>query len=65
MIFRSQFPEPSIPDQHLPEFVLARAGDHAERAALVDAVTGRGITYGELRDQVQGFAAGLSSFGVR
>jgi acyl-CoA synthetase (AMP-forming)/AMP-acid ligase II len=64
MIFRSRFSEPSIPDQHLPGFVLAGAADHAGRIAVVDAVNGRRITYGELREQVQGFAAGLSGLGV-
>jgi acyl-CoA synthetase (AMP-forming)/AMP-acid ligase II len=64
MIFRSRFPEPSIPDQDLPGFVLAAAADHADRVALVDAVTGRRMTYGELREQVHGFAAGVSGLGL-
>jgi acyl-CoA synthetase (AMP-forming)/AMP-acid ligase II len=64
MIFRSRFSEPSVPGQHLPGFVLAAAADRADRAALVDAVTGQRIRYGELREQVQGFAAGLPGLGV-
>jgi acyl-CoA synthetase (AMP-forming)/AMP-acid ligase II len=65
MIFRSRWPEPSIPDQHLPGFVLAAATDRADRTALVDAATGRRISYGQLEEQVRAFAAGLSDLGVR
>jgi acyl-CoA synthetase (AMP-forming)/AMP-acid ligase II len=64
MIFGSRFPEPSIPGQHLPGFVLAAAADRPHPTALVDAVTGQRIRYGELREQVQGFAAGLPGLGV-
>jgi acyl-CoA synthetase (AMP-forming)/AMP-acid ligase II len=64
VIFWSRFPEPSIPGQHLPGFVLAAAADRPDRTALVDAVTGQRIRYGELREQVHRFAAGLSGLGV-
>ena len=43
---------------------MAGAGGHAGRIALVDAVTGRRLTYGGLREQVQGFAAGLCGLGI-
>jgi acyl-CoA synthetase (AMP-forming)/AMP-acid ligase II len=64
MIFRSRFPDTAIPDQHLPGFVLAAAADRAHRPALIDAVTGRQINYGELREQVHAFAAGMSGLGL-
>jgi acyl-CoA synthetase (AMP-forming)/AMP-acid ligase II len=64
MVFRSRFPEPSIPDQDLPGFVLAAAADRADRTALLDSVTGRRISYGALIEQVEGFAGGLSALGI-
>jgi non-ribosomal peptide synthetase component E (peptide arylation enzyme) len=64
MIFRSRFPGPLISGQHLPGFVLAAAVDRPGRTVLVDAVTGRRINYGQLREQVHRFAAGLSGLGL-
>jgi acyl-CoA synthetase (AMP-forming)/AMP-acid ligase II len=64
MVFRSRFPEPSIPHRELSEFVLARAAEHPDRTALVDAVTGRGLTYGDLRARVDGFAGALAALGI-
>jgi acyl-CoA synthetase (AMP-forming)/AMP-acid ligase II len=64
MIFRSRFPELSIPDQELSAFVLAGAGAYPDRPAIVDVPTGRRLSYGELREQVDAFAAGLAELGV-
>jgi acyl-CoA synthetase (AMP-forming)/AMP-acid ligase II len=64
MIFRSRFPQPSIPDQDLSAFVLAGAGDHLDRPALIDAASGRQLSYGELRTQVDRLAGGLAQLGV-
>jgi len=65
MTFRSRFPDPSIPDQELSAFVLAGAGAHPDRPAVIDAVSGRRLTYGELGAQVESFAGGLAGLGVR
>jgi len=64
MIFRSRFPEPFIPDQELSAFVLAGAADHPDRPALVDAASGRQLSYGDLRTQVDRLAGGLAHLGV-
>jgi len=64
MIFRSGFAAPSIPDQDLATFALSRAGEHPGRPAVVGAVSARGLTYGELRADVDRFAAGLADLGV-
>ena len=64
MIFRSRFPQPYIPDQDLSAFVLAGAGDHLDRPALIDAASGRRLSYGDLRTQVDRFAGGLAQLGV-
>jgi acyl-CoA synthetase (AMP-forming)/AMP-acid ligase II len=60
MIFRSRFPEPSIPDQELSAFVLAGAADHPDLPALIDAPSGRRLSYGYLRARVDRFAGGLA-----
>jgi acyl-CoA synthetase (AMP-forming)/AMP-acid ligase II len=65
MIFHSRFPDPFIPDQELSTFVLAAAGDYPARPALIDAATGRRLTYGDLRAGVERFAGGLAQLGVR
>jgi acyl-CoA synthetase (AMP-forming)/AMP-acid ligase II len=54
-----------IPDQHLAEFVLSGAERHPDRAALIDAASGRTLSYAELRAQVQGLAGALSRRGLR
>jgi acyl-CoA synthetase (AMP-forming)/AMP-acid ligase II len=64
VIFRSRFPEPFIPDQDLSAFVLAGVGDHLDRPALIDAASGRRLSYGDLRTQVDRFAGGLAQLGV-
>src|SRR3712207_1267889 len=64
MIFRSRFPAPSIPGMDLSAFVLAGAGAYPDRPALIDATSGRGLSYGELRDAVERFAGGLAALGV-
>jgi acyl-CoA synthetase (AMP-forming)/AMP-acid ligase II len=64
MTVRSRFPQPSIPDEELSAFVLARAGRYPGRPAVIDAVSGRRLSFGELRAQVERFAAGLAELGV-
>ena len=64
MAVRSRFPEPSIPDDELSAFVLAAAGRYPDRPAVVDAVSGRGLSYGELCADVERFAGGLAELGI-
>ena len=57
---------PDIPNQTLPEFVLAEAdGKHSLERALIEPDTGRGMRYGELADAVRAVAAGLFAHDVR
>jgi acyl-CoA synthetase (AMP-forming)/AMP-acid ligase II len=65
MPFRSPFPDITIPDVPLTDFVLARAAEHPDRPALVDGSTGHSLTYGELTAGIRRLAAGLSRSGVR
>jgi acyl-CoA synthetase (AMP-forming)/AMP-acid ligase II len=53
------------PRQSLAEFVLDAGRGQTQAPALIDGVTGRVVTYGELREQVRRTAAGLAALGVR
>src|SRR3954452_18781427 len=62
-MFRSPFPDVEIPDVSLPEFVLARAGQLGEKPALIDAPSGRTLTYAELVAGVRAVAGELARRG--
>ena len=55
---------PAIPDLTLPQFVLGAAGGRGSKRALVDAATGRELSYSELADAVRETGAGLSARGM-
>jgi len=65
MLIRSPFPDIEIPEMPLTDFVLAQAGELGDRPALVDAPSGRTITYAELVKGVRAVAAGLDERGFR
>ncbi len=65
MIFRSPYPDIAIPDVSITTFVLQHAVRLADKLALIDAPTGRTLTYGELADGVRRAAAGLARRGFR
>jgi acyl-CoA synthetase (AMP-forming)/AMP-acid ligase II len=60
MSVRSRFPDVEIPPVSLTEFVLGSPDDADDRPAFVDGLSGRGLSFGEVRDQVRRVAAGLS-----
>ncbi len=60
MLFRSRYPDLDIPTLSLTEFVLGGPDAADGRPALVDGVTGRSLSFGDLRTQVRRVAAGLS-----
>jgi acyl-CoA synthetase (AMP-forming)/AMP-acid ligase II len=64
-LLTSPWPDPAVPDVSLPEFLLATAAKFANRPAIVDAVSGRTLRYGELADGVRRVAAGLAALGLR
>jgi acyl-CoA synthetase (AMP-forming)/AMP-acid ligase II len=64
-IYRSPHPPFDIPDVALADFVLARAAERGERAALVDGATGRTITYAQLPGMVDRAAAALARRGLK
>jgi acyl-CoA synthetase (AMP-forming)/AMP-acid ligase II len=65
MIYRSPFPEVAIPEVALPQYVLAEAAQRGDKPALIDAPTGRTISYGLLVRAVERVAAGLHARGLR
>jgi len=64
MIFRSAHPGLSIPVTPYPDYILETADEHPEKAAVIDGVSGRSISYGELKRAVDGVAAGLARRGL-
>ena len=61
----SKADSPVIPSVTLPEFVLGQAHQRGDKRALVDAITGRALTYRELAIDVRRVGAGLAAQGVR
>jgi acyl-CoA synthetase (AMP-forming)/AMP-acid ligase II len=52
-----------IPDVDVSSFVLEHAGERAEKPALIDGLSGRTLTYGQLERMVGAFAGGLAARG--
>ncbi len=63
MIFTSPYDPVTIPDTPLTPFVLRRAGELADKTALVDGPSGRSLTYGQLAGGVRLAAASLHQRG--
>ncbi len=65
MIFRSPFPDVTLPEMPLTEFVMKRAVELADRPALIDGLSGRALTFGQLAEGIRRGAAGLSRRGFK
>ncbi|MBA2449534.1 MAG: 4-coumarate--CoA ligase family protein [Chloroflexi bacterium] len=65
MTFRSPYPEVTIPELALTPYVLRRAGELADKPALVDGPSGRTLTYGQIAAAISRAAAGLAERGFR
>ena len=57
-------PGPAIPEVTLPEYVLGTAAERGSKLALVEADSGRALTYAELADAVRRVGTGLANCGV-
>jgi acyl-CoA synthetase (AMP-forming)/AMP-acid ligase II len=64
-VLNSPFADVEIPDQPLTDHVLARASELGDKPALIDAGSGRTITYEGLRAAVRAMGAGLAELGFR
>jgi acyl-CoA synthetase (AMP-forming)/AMP-acid ligase II len=62
-VHRSPFADVEIPARTLTEHVLGHAAQLGDKPALVDAATGRTITYAGLIDAVRALGAGLAERG--
>jgi dihydroorotase len=65
LILESSFPPVAIPNVDVGRYVLDAAAERGSAPAIVDALTGRTITYAGLDDQARRLAAGLMSAGLR
>ena len=65
MIFRSPEPDVAIPDVALTPFLLRSAEQHQDKPALIDAPSGRTLTYRGWASSVRKVAAGLAGRGLR
>ena len=65
MIFKGPFPQVSIPEIPLTQFVMARAEEFGDKPALIEGPTGRIISYSELAKAIQRTAAGLAERGFQ
>jgi 4-coumarate--CoA ligase len=63
VIHHSPLPDVGIPDLPLSDYVLGQAAERAGKAALIDAPSGRVMTYGELDDAARRLAGGLQAKG--
>jgi acyl-CoA synthetase (AMP-forming)/AMP-acid ligase II len=64
-IVRSPFELPPIPETDLSSFALRHSPALGEKPALIDAASGRAISYGELTRLVRRAATGLAARGFR
>ena len=65
MIFENSIPEATVPNKDLTSVVLARVDEFADKPALIDGLSGRTLTFAELRTQINHFAAGLHQRGFK
>src|SRR2546426_1548737 len=65
MIFRSPFPDVSIPEISITPFILQRAAELGDKPALIDGPSGSIITYAKLADSISRVAASLAARGFK
>jgi acyl-CoA synthetase (AMP-forming)/AMP-acid ligase II len=63
MVFLSPHPDVTIPEVPLTPFVLGRAAELGEKAALIDGPSGRAVSYSQLAAGVRRVGAGLAARG--
>nr|ABY21311.1 4-coumarate:coenzyme A ligase 4 [Physcomitrium readeri] len=65
-IYRSKLPDIDIPNHMpLPDYCLEKAAQWPDKVCLIDGVTGREHTYGEIELSTRRVAAGLFKIGVK
>ena len=62
-VVRCPFPDVTIPDKNLCSFLFERFDQFSQSTALVDAVSGREVTYQQLHEETARVCSGLSRVG--
>ncbi|HMH43819.1 MAG TPA: AMP-binding protein, partial [Pyrinomonadaceae bacterium] len=65
MIFRAPYPDVTIPEVSITDFIFASTAAFKDKTALVDGPTGRSLTYAEFEDAVRRTAASLAARGFK
>ena len=65
MIFRGPYPDVTIPEVALTDFIFQSANGIQSKPALIDGPSGRAWTYAQLEDSVRRTAASLARKGFR
>jgi acyl-CoA synthetase (AMP-forming)/AMP-acid ligase II len=65
MVFASPYPDVTISEQPLTQFLFQAAASRADKPALIDGPTGRTLTYGQLVGAIRLVAASLAKRGLK
>ncbi|HKO98044.1 MAG TPA: 4-coumarate--CoA ligase family protein [Pyrinomonadaceae bacterium] len=65
MIFRGPFPQLTIPEVSVTDFVFQKAGALGEKPALIEGPSGRTYSYSKLRDLISRVASSLAARGFK
>ena len=65
MIFRSPYPDSTIPEVAFSDYVFADLRRHADRPAFIDGPSGRTLTHGQVHGGARKMAAALVQRGLR
>ena len=65
MIFRGPYPDVTIPEVSLTDFIFGSFAEVKDKPALIDGPTGRMLTYKQFEIAVRRIAAGLSQRGFK
>ncbi len=63
IVHTSPLPDVDIPDVPITTYVLRMADQLADQPAISDVTSGRGYTFGELKQMIHSFAGGLAARG--
>jgi len=65
MIFRGPYPDVSIPEVSLTDFIFGSTAEFKDKPALIDGPTGQTFTYAEFEQAVRRVAASLAQRGFK
>ena len=65
MIFRGPYPDVTIPEVSLTDFIFGSTQEVKDKPALIDGPSGRVLTYAQLEDAVRRVAASLAQRGFK